>query len=346
MMAGYCLMSTLGIAGGISMQYQPLGSGSGIEVSRLAIGGLTFGSKLIGDQAERALHEAVDHGVNLFDTAESYNDGESERIIGSALTSKRGRVFLATKVYTPRAGAGRTSRNSRANLIESLEGSLHRLRTDHVDLYQLHHPDPRTPYEETFAALDRMVKDGKVRYIGICNHYGWQMGFLLSELRRRNWTVFVSCQHGYNILDRQVEMEIIPFCRKFGRALMAYEPFALGLLSGIYKPGQPPPPGARDSSRIRGYLADPAVQHLLEQLPSLAQRSGLTMNQLAILWLLSRPEVSCAILGGDCPEHFSSIYQVIDRTLTPEMVQEIDRLSAMRIHLPFPNQPCIEGPGI
>lgn len=327
------------------MRHQPFGS-SGIEVSRIAIGGLTFGGLLVGVDAERAIDEAVDHGVNLIDTAESYNDGESERIIGAALGSKRDKVFLATKAFTQRAAGGSAARNSRANLIESLEGSLLRLRTDHVDLYQLHHPDPRTPYDETFATLDQMVRDGKVRYVGVCNHYGWHLGFLVSELRRRNWTVFASCQHVYNLLERQVEVEIIPFARKFGRAFMAYEPFALGMLSGIYAPGAGPPSGARSGRRIDDYLNDATSRRVIESLPVLARRCDLTVNQLAILWLMSKPHVSCAILGGDKSEHFLSIYQAIDRALPVDVVEELDRLSEPRVYRPFPNQSYADGPGL
>lgn len=327
------------------MQYQRFGA-SGIEVSRLAIGGLTFGNKLIGADAERALHEAVDHGVNLFDTAESYNDGESERVMGAALASKRDKIFIATKIHTQRAGGGRAARLSRVNLIESLEASLQRLRTDHVDLYQIHHPDPQSPYEETFSTLDQMVRDGKVRYIGVCNHYGWHLGFLISELRRRNWTVFASCQHVYNLLERQVEIEIVPFVRKFGRAFMAYEPFALGTLSGIYTPGAPPPNGARTGQRIDEYLNDPTSRRVIAAMPAIARRCDLSVNQLAILWLMSRPFVSCAILGGDKPEHFSSIYPAINRALPADVVEELDRLSDPRIYRPFPNQSYVDGPGV
>lgn len=327
------------------MQYQSFGS-SGLQVSRIAIGGLTFGNKLVGADAERAVHEAVDHGVNLFDTAESYNDGESERVIGAALAARRDRVFLATKVHTQRAAGGRAARLSRANLIESLEGSLKRLRTDHVDLYQLHHPDPQAPYEDTFSTLDQMVRDGKVRYVGVCNHYGWHLGFLISELRRRNWTVFASSQHVYNLLERQAEIEIIPFCRKFGRAFMAYEPFALGLLTGAYQVGSPPPNGARDGQRVTDYLTDPTSQRVIAALPALAQRCELSANQLAILWLTCKPHVSCAIIGGDRPEHFTSIYQAIDRTVPPEILAELDALSKPRIYRPFPNQAYVDGPGL
>jgi aryl-alcohol dehydrogenase-like predicted oxidoreductase len=328
------------------MQYQTFGK-SDLNVSRIAIGGLTFGSVLLGNAAVRVVHEAIDNGVTFFDTAESYNDGESERLIGSALDGgKRDKVKIVSKIHTQRAANGRAKRLSRANILESIDGSLKRLGTDHVDLYFAHHPDPETPFEETFSTFDEIVKQGKVRHVGLSNHYGWHLGFLHSELDRRGWTNFIACQHAYSILDRQIEQEIIPFCHKLHRGLMAYEPYAQGLLTRPYHANQPVPEGARNNLRVRQYAADPSVTSILPHLPGISAQNGLELSQLAILWLLAKPILTSAILGGDRPEHFQAIYKVIDRKLPETVVREIDRLSEHRVYSPYPNQSFRDGPAI
>lgn len=325
------------------MEYVPFGN-SGMKVSRFCLGAMTFGGKLDQAAAARVVDEALDAGVNMIDTADSY--GASEEVLGNILDPvKREKVFLATKVFMRVCRGGRIGRNSRVNIIDSLHRSLRLLKTDYVDLYQLHHPDPDTPLEETIAALDTLVGEGKIRYVGVSNHYAWQMAAMITLAAARNRERPVSLQSNYNIISRQIEMETVPFLRRFNVALMCYSPLAGGILTGKYQRAAEIPEGFRGKThrKMRQYLEDPVVQSIVDELETIARDASLTMNQLAILWLKAKPHATAIIVGGSAPEHFSAIYEVQDTTLDPEIVDRIDRLSAPRIYSPFENQPFAAG---
>jgi 1-deoxyxylulose-5-phosphate synthase len=326
------------------MEYVSFGN-TGLKVSRLCLGAMTFPNELSSDESQRVIDEALDRGVNFIDTAESY--GNSEEVLGAILSesAKRERVVLATKVYNQRTRDKRVGRNSRVNLIHSLERSLRLLQTDYVDLYQLHHPDPETPFEETIATLDNFVKQGKVRHVGVSNHYAWQMAHHNAVATRHHWEPLVSVQCCYNVLDRPVEIEILPFCRKFQIATMIYSPLCGGILTGKYKRGKIPAGSrAEEHTRMQQYLRTDLVHDIVDRLRRIARRNKVEMNQLAILWLLAKPVVTSVILGGSKAQHFQSIYDVADRRLSEKDVQEIDEVSAPREWVPFANQPVREGP--
>ena len=328
------------------MQYTSFGN-TGMKVSRFCLGAMTFGGQMDVEASRRALDEALDHGVNFIDTADSY--GESEATLGEILgPDKRDKVFLATKVFRCFCRDAKVARNSRVNIINSLERSLRLMKTDYVDLYQLHHPDEDVPIQETMATLDTLVQQGKIRYVGVSNHYAWQMAYMLGLSKAHAWEPLVSIQANYGILDRQIERETLPFCAKFNIALMCYGPLCGGILTDKYRGKKEYAPDTRAAKmpRMQQYLEDPAVQAVLDELREITSDQGLQMNQLAILWLLAKPEATAIILGGSKPEHFSQIYKVADRELPPEIVERIDALSAARVYTPFVNQPFRHAPGI
>jgi aryl-alcohol dehydrogenase-like predicted oxidoreductase len=328
------------------MKYTRFGN-TGMEVSRLCLGGMMFSRKMEFDTSRRAIDEALDRGINFIDTAESY--GDSEDFIGRAIDGRRDRIYLATKVYTKRARDGRVGRNSRVNLIYSLERSLKLLRTDHVDLYQLHHPDADSPIEETLSTLDALVRAGKIRYVGVCNHYAWQMAYMIGAANAFKWEPLVSIQARYNILDRPIEVETVPMCRKFNLALMAYAPLCGGMLTGKYKrnhPQQVQGTRAADDKKLQALLRNDAAFDVIDRLNDIARRNDLALNQLAILWLMSKPFVTTPILGGSTPEQFRPLYDISDRELSPADVKQIDEISAGFIHRRFENQPVKEGPAL
>jgi len=328
------------------MQYIPFGK-TGMETSRLLLGAMTFPNTLDLDGSRRVVDEALDHGVNFIDTADSY--GDCEEVLGRVLSKeKRERIFLATKVYRQFCRDRRAGRNSRTNLLNALERSLRLLRTDYVDLYQLHHPDDRTPLDETLQTLDTMVRQGKARYVGVSNHYAWQMAWMLTAARERGLAPIVSYQADYSLLYRQVEREAVPFCRRFDIAIMCYGPLAGGILTGKYHGPRGIPEGSRasKSEQMRAEIADETVKRVVEALRRVAAENDLKMNQAAVLWLMSKPHATGVILGGSRPEHFREIYEVADRSLPQEAVQALDEASAPRVYLPFRNQPIRSGPRV
>ncbi|HYN87469.1 MAG TPA: aldo/keto reductase, partial [Ardenticatenaceae bacterium] len=223
-------------------RYRSLGR-TGAKVSPLCIGTLNFGMPTPEDEAIRIVHKAIDAGVNFFDTANGYNEGESERILGKALAEggRRDAAIVATKAFHP-TGRGPNDRGlSRVHLIRACEDSLRRLRTEWIDLYQVHRPDPTTPIEETLSALTDLVRSGKVRYIGCSTHPAWQVmeAILVAELR--GFERYVTEQPPYNLLDRSIERELLPFCRTYDYGVIPWSPLAGGMLSGKYldeKPGE------------------------------------------------------------------------------------------------------------
>jgi aryl-alcohol dehydrogenase-like predicted oxidoreductase len=328
------------------MKYVMFGN-TGMKVSRLSLGAMTLGGRVDQKTSARVVDEALDHGVNLIDTGDSY--GDSEETLGEILSgAKRERVFLATKVFRRFCRDGRVGRNSRVNLIHALERSLRLLKTDYVDLYQLHHPDEETPIEETLMTLDTLVKQGKIRYYGVSNHYAWQMAHMIGESKAHGWEPLVSIQPNYNVLDRQVERETIPFCRRFNIALMCYGPLCGGILTGKYHAKEEIPKGSRGETnpKVQDYLRDKRVAGIVEDLRRIGEEHHLRMNQLAILWLLAKPDATTIIVGGSRPEHFTQIYDIADSEIPQSVVEKIDEISEDRIHTPFANQPIVEGPRI
>jgi len=328
------------------MQYVRFGN-AGIEVSRLSLGCMDFPSRLDEAESARLLDTALDNGVNLLDTADTYEKGESEEVLGRILKGKRDRVILATKFWSKMYDRPNGRGCSRVHIMHALEDSLRRLQTDHIDLYQLHHPDGNTPVEEVLSTLDALVKQGKIRYIGVSNHYAWQMAHMLGVSALHNWEPFVSIQCRYSILDRVVENETVPFARRFGIAMMVYGALCGGILSGYYRRGEEPPEGSRVArlKRYREKLTDEAYE-VLDELREIADKHQIGMNQLAFAWLLSKPYVTTVLMGGSKPEHFEQLYGVTDLQIDPKDLQRIDEMSSAWRYGPFHNQPVAEGPPV
>jgi aryl-alcohol dehydrogenase-like predicted oxidoreductase len=282
------------------MRYRRLGD-SGLAVSVVGLGCNNFGRR-IGLEATRAVVDAaLDVGITLFDTADIY--GESEALLGEVLQGRRNDVVLATKFGADLGGALGAdfgARGSRRYLRRAVERSLTRLRTDHLDLYQLHTPDPRTPIEETLAALTELVHEGKVRYLGSSNLAGWQVADADWVARSRGYQRFVSAQNEYSLLERGVETELVPACVRFGVGILPYYPLANGMLTGKYRRDAQAPEGSRLAGRAE-YLSD-ARFDTVEALTAFAAERGVGLLDVAIGGLAARPAVTSVIAGATRPE--------------------------------------------
>ncbi len=323
------------------MQFRSFGN-AGIEVSRLCLGCMDFPLKMGVEESQKFLDSVLDQGINFLDTADGYR--ESEETLGRILGARREKIILATKFWINMEKRPNGGGCSRVHIMQAVEASLKRLQTDYIDIYQLHHPDENTPVEETLSTLDTLVKQGKVRYIGVSNHYAWQMAHMLGVSALHNWEPITSLQCRYNILDRAVESEILPFCERFNIATMVYSPLDGGMLTGKYKRGAELPQGARWTAYIkRGKALGEHVFDVLEKLEELAAKYEIGMNQLAAAWLLSKPCVTSVIMGGYKPEHFDTIYPVLAMKIEKEDLALIDEISTISRYRPFHNQAVVRG---
>ncbi|WP_207922930.1 aldo/keto reductase [Micromonospora sp. KC606] len=289
------------------MTYRRLGD-SGLVVSVVGIGCNNFGRKLDLDGTRAVVDAALDAGINFFDTADIYGEphGTSEELLGQALKGRRDDVVVATKFGMSMGGRnGRDFgvRASRRYIVRAVEASLRRLETEHIDLYQLHEPDPGTPIDETLTALDDLVRAGKVRYLGNSNFAGWQIADADWTAKTRGLTRFVSAQNHYNLLQRDAEVEVIPACERFGLGLLPFFPLANGLLTGKYKRGEAPPAGSRlaGGGRYAQRLAA-ANWDIIEAIEAYAADRGLSILDVAIGGLAARPAVASVIAGATSPE--------------------------------------------
>ncbi|MET8087780.1 aldo/keto reductase [Micromonospora sp. NPDC005194] len=289
------------------MTYRRLGD-SGLVVSVVGIGCNNFGRKLDLDGTRAVVDAALDVGINLFDTADIYGEpqGGSEELLGQALKGRRDDVVVATKFGMDMNGLNGPdfgARGSRRYIARAVEASLRRLGTDHIDLYQMHEPDPGTPIDETLAALDDLVRDGKVRYLGNSNFAGWQIADADWVASSNGRARFISAQNHYSLLERSAEAEVIPACERFGLGMLPFFPLANGLLTGKYKRGGQPPAGSRLSGggRYADRLAA-ADWDTIEAIEAYAAERGLTMLQVAIGGLAAQPAVTSVIAGATTPE--------------------------------------------
>jgi len=310
------------------VNYRTLGK-SGLEVSTVGLGCNNFGMRIDLDATREVVAKALDVGITLFDTADIYgNMGGSETMLGQVLGDRRKDIILATKFAGPMA-AGKTRRDaSRRYIITAIEGSLTRLKTDWIDLYQLHMPDPLTPMEETLRALDDLIHQGKVRYIGCSNLPAWQMVEAHWIAREERLTPFISAQDEYSLVVRQIEAEKLPAAQAYGMGILPYFPLASGLLTGKYKRGVEAPADTRFGA-IKGLgsrYSTEANWALVEQLEAFCARKGRTLLELAFSWLLGRPMVASVIAGATKPDQLDANVKAADWVLTPEDLAEIDRL--------------------
>ncbi len=288
------------------MKLRTLGK-SGLQVSEIGLGCNNFGGRIEVEASRRIVHKALDLGITLFDTADIYgmlNGGErgaSEEHLGQALGERRKDIVLATKFGM--AMDERRKGASRRYIVNAVEASLKRLKTDWIDLYQIHQPDPLTPIEETLGALDDLVRQGKVRYIGCSNFAAWQMVEAQWTARQRGLEAFISCQDEYSLLQRGIEREMLPAIAAHGLGLLPFFPLASGLLTGKYKRGAMPEDArlSRDQRRAARYLVEENWQKV-ERLEGFCAERGRSLLELAFSWLLARPAVASVIAGATRPE--------------------------------------------
>jgi aryl-alcohol dehydrogenase-like predicted oxidoreductase len=305
------------------MRYRRLGR-SDLTVSEIALGSwLTYGGGVGRAEAEACVRRAFEEGINFIDTANVYAQGGAESFLGEVLQGiPRGSYVLATKVFFPMSATDRGL--SAAQIRKQLDASLRRLRTDHVDLYQCHRYDPATPLEETMAALSEAVRQGKTRTIGFSEWSPDQIRAALALPGER----FVSSQPQYSLLHRDPESEVFPLCAQAGIGQIVWSPLAQGILSGKYQPGRPPPVGSRATSAtmggfLRGRLEDRVLAGV-QRLRPIAEGLSLTLPQLALAWVLRRPEVSSAIIGATRPDQISENARASGVTLDDGVLARVD----------------------
>ncbi|HEU5015776.1 MAG TPA: aldo/keto reductase [Roseiflexaceae bacterium] len=308
------------------MEYRQLGN-SGVRVSVIGLGTNQFGGKVDQQGVNEIIAGAIDLGINFIDTADVYTKGHSEETLGEALKGRWDKVVLATKVFSP-TGDGPNDRGaSRYHITQGVEASLKRLQSDHIDLYQMHRWDENTPIEETLRALDDLVRAGKVRYIGASNWAAWQLARanLLAEVR--GWTPFVSIQPHYHMLQREIETELLPYCKAYNVGILPYFPLAGGFLTGKYKEGQPAPAGSRgeNSSYVQQYMTHENYSKIAE-LAKWAEERDHSMGELAHAWLLAHPQVSSVISGATRLEQVQQNARAAEWTLSPEELAHVEEV--------------------
>jgi aryl-alcohol dehydrogenase-like predicted oxidoreductase len=307
------------------MEYRRLGR-SGVLVSPLCLGTMNFGGVTPEKDSFEIMQKAVDGGINFFDTANVYNNGESEQVTGRFLKENnlRDRVVLATKVFgtvgdLPNEGGG-----TRYHILKACEDSLRRLQTDHIDLYQLHRPPSTHPQEETLRAFDDLIHAGKVRYIGCSTHPAWMVMEALAISEKYGLNRYISEQPPYNLLDRRIENELIPLCQKYDLAIIPWSPLAMGVLAGRYTQAGNYPEGSRaqrwDKNMSNARITQAGID-VGNAVSRLAQERGLTASQLSLLWTKDQPGITAPIIGPRTLTHLEDALVILDKTL-----EDTDRL--------------------
>lgn len=317
------------------MQYTTLGH-TGLVVSRLAFGAMTFGegqlvpgvmNQIDQSLADQMVDRALEAGINLFDTADAYTNGQSEIMLGKALGRRRNEAVIATKVGFRTGNALTDTGLSYRHILASAESSLKRLGTDYIDLYQIHIPDPLTPIKETLRAFDDLVRRGMVRYVGFCNLPAWKAAQMLGVQERNSYTRFVGAQMYYSLLGRDLEYEVVPFVEDTGLGVLVWSPLAGGFLSGKYTREQPTPEGARlNQFKIppidveRGY-------EVVDVLKQIAQTHEATPAQVAIAWMLTKSFISSIIIGANKMQHLEDNLGGVNLKLSASEVGKLDTLT-------------------
>ena len=301
------------------MEYRRLGR-SGVMVSPLCLGAMNFGGSTNEEDSFAIMQKAVEAGINFFDTANVYNQGESENITGRFLKENklREQVVLATKVFSrvgelPNEGGG-----TRYHIIKACEDSLRRLQTDHIDLYQLHRPPLTHPQEETLRAFDDLIRAGKVRYIGCSTHPAWMVMEALSISERYGLNRYISEQPPYNLLDRRIENELVPVCQKYDLAIIPWSPLAMGILAGRYAETGNYPEGSRaqrwDNNMVKARITQRGID-VGQAVSEMAQERGLTASQLSLLWIKDQPGITAPIIGPRTLAHLEDALIILDKKL-------------------------------
>ncbi|MDB4970720.1 MAG: aldo/keto reductase [Myxococcales bacterium] len=339
------------------MEYRTLGS-SGLKVSTLCLGAMTFGEpdeksmmhKIASDEAtaHQMMDRALDAGVNFIDTADVYgNDGLSERVIGRWFEKQktRDRVVLATKFRFRMGDGPNSSGASRHRIVRTVEDSLQRMKTDRIDLYQIHMQDIETPEEETLRALDDLVRAGKVLYLGCSNYAAYRLTDSLWLSRSLGLERFVALQAQYSLVVRELEREHVPLSQKFGLGILPWSPLASGFLSGKYKKGAPPPAGTR-LDKLKSWLEqfdNERGWRILAAVEGVAKELGTTHSAVALRWLIQKPAVTSVIMGVRTLAQLDDNLKAADITLPPEAMQRLDEASRFDLGYPYDFMQRIQG---
>jgi aryl-alcohol dehydrogenase-like predicted oxidoreductase len=312
---------------------------TGLKVSELTLGTMAFGRWISQEESEKVLNAALEVGIKVIDTADMYGKGqdngspletgESETILGNILKEKRQHLILATKVHGKVGTDHNDQGQSRYHIMRAVENSLKRLQTDYIDLYQVHRFDASTPLEETLRALDDLVRQGKVRYIGCSNYAAWQIAKAHGISELRNLHQFESVQPEYSILSREIEKELLPFCESERVGVITYSPLGRGLLTGKYQPGETPPVGSRGAAGENrlNLLTTERNFKIIEKLKPMAEKREWSLAQFALSWVLSNPIISSAIIGASRQEHIYDTVKHMNKRLTETELKEIDAIS-------------------
>jgi aryl-alcohol dehydrogenase-like predicted oxidoreductase len=310
------------------MQLRNLGR-SGLRVSVIGLGCNNFGGRIDLEASRRVVDRAIDRGITFFDTADIYgNAGGSETILGEILGDRRKEIVLASKFGMVMNAERELKGGSRRYIMRAVEDSLKRLKTDWIDLYQFHEPDPLTPIEETLRALDDLVRQGKVRYVGCSNMPAWQVVEAQWTSKSLGIESFISCQDEYSLLVRDLERELLPAAKAYGLGLIPYFPLASGLLTGKYRRDAPLPEGTRlaNTQRLANRYINEENWDRVERLERFAKERGRSLLDLAFAWLLSRPQVASVIAGATKAEQVDQNVATAEWVLTAEVTAEIERL--------------------
>jgi aryl-alcohol dehydrogenase-like predicted oxidoreductase len=308
------------------MQYRTLGR-TGIKVSPYCLGAMMFGAfgNADHDDSIRIIHKALDAGINFIDTADAYSRGESEEIVGKALKGRRANIVLATKAHIPMGDDPNQRGNSRRWLIREVEDSLRRLQTDHIDLYQIHRPDPDTDIEETLSALTDLMQAGKVRAIGSSTFPSSDIVEAQWVAERRGLARFRAEQPPYSILNRGIEREVLPVCQRYEMGTLVWSPLAMGQLTGRYRKGQQQPDNVR-TQRFPKQMSDGHRLDAVEQLITVAEEAGLSLTHMAMAFVVAHPGVTSAILGPRTMEHLDDLLAGAGAVLDDQVLDRIDEI--------------------
>lgn len=310
------------------MEYRTLGK-SGVKVSEMCLGTMMFGGPTTEEQSIKMIRVALEAGVNFLDTADKYNQGEAERVVGKAIRGRRDEIVLATKVGLPMGDGPNDAGSSRKHIRAAAEGSLERLDTDYIDLYYLHVPDPETPVEESLGALDDLVRTGKVLYVGCSNFWAWQVAHAVGLQALRGWDRFAAVQPLYNIANRDCEVELLPMAAALGLGVVTYSPLARGVLTGKYEAGSGPPADSRagrGNVRLMQTEYREANFELASGLGALAGELGCAPSQLALAWVMANPLVTAPIIGPRTMAQLEDNLGALQVSITPDVEDAIDRL--------------------
>lgn len=329
------------------MEYRTLGR-SGLKVSVLTMGTFTFGGAgpfaMVGSQgvaeARRLVDLCIDAGVNTFDTANMYSSGLSEEILGEVLEGRRDNLVITSKARMPTGPGPNDEGTSRHHLIRECERSLKRLRTDHIDIYYMHEWDGTTPVEETLAALDTLVNQGKVRYIGCSNYSGWQVMKSLAVSDRDRRPRFVTQQIHYTLEAREAEYELLPISVDQGLGVLVWSPLAAGLLTGKHQRGRPAPAGSRQAA---GWTEPPIrdlekLWNIIDVLVAIGESRGISAARVALAWLLGRPGIASLVVGGRNEAQFRDNFGAVGLKLTEDELQRLDEVSRPPMIYPYWHQ--------